>query len=640
MQSMSNTLQRAQAFDASGVNREARTIALALSSEAPYERHFGIEVLAHTPGAIDLSRLADGRHPLLINHDWQAQAGVITDVQIGEGGVLRGLAKVSRNAIGEELLNDAEDGIRTLASIGYEIQDVEITERDANGQTLQVRSLTGEQFALEMRALHGELWNRAGSPAQRAKGSGEPPLVRVTRWTPFEGSIVSIPADPSVGIGRSAAPTTAPEPTPKPQAPQEPTMQVEAPALNLSAEVAAATKAERARANEITAIGEQHARFKGPELARAAIESGESVDAFRQKLANAITAGQTQAVAEVGLSQGEARQFSVMRAIRAMVDRDWSGARFEKEVSDAICKRAGIAAPLNGGFYIPMEVQKRDLTVASPTGGGHLVATDLRPQNFIDLLRARAVVAQLGATMLPGLVGNVTIPKLTGAATAYWLANEATAITESQQTFGQLALSPKSVGAYTELSRNLMMQSTPAADTIVMGDFAKVMALAIDLAALEGTGAGGQPTGISGTAGIGSVTGTSFALATAIEFQTDLASGNALTGGCAYLTTPAVAGLLSTRARIASTDSITLWRGNVLEGQVEGYRAHTTTQLTAGSMIFGDFSQVVIGEWGMLELAMNPYANFQAAITGIRAIQSVDVGVRQAAAFSRAVSIT
>jgi HK97 family phage major capsid protein len=173
-----------------------------------------------------------------------------------------------------------------------------------------------------------------------------------------------------------------------------------------------------------------------------------------------------------------------------------------------------------------------------------------------------------------------------------------------------------------------------------MNDFAKVMALAVDLAALEGTGSSGQPSGISVTAGIGSVTGTSLDLADCIEFQTDVATGNALTPNCAYVTTPAVAGLLSARARISSTDSVTLWQGNVLEGRIEGYRARTTTQVTAASMVFGDFEQVVIGEWGFLEMALNPYASFAAAITGIRAIQSVDIGIRQAAAFSRATSIT
>ena len=124
-----------------------------------------------------------------------------------------------------------------------------------------------------------------------------------------------------------------------------------------------------------------------------------------------------------------------------------------------------------------------------------------------------------------------------------------------------------------------------------------------------------------------------------VEFQTDTAGSNALAENSAYLTTPTVAGLLMQRQRFSSTDS-PLWVGSVLDGQMAGYRATTTTVVTAGSMTFGDFSQVVIGEWGMLEIALNPYASFTAAITGVRAIQSIDVGIRQAAAFSRATSIT
>ena len=241
--------------------------------------------------------------------------------------------------------------------------------------------------------------------------------------------------------------------------------------------------------------------------------------------------------------------------------------------------------------------------------------------------------------VMTGLVGNVTIPKQTAAGTAYWLTNEATAITESQMTLGQLALSPKNVGAYTELSRQLMLQSSPAADALVMNDLARVLALAIDLAALEGSGASGQPTGISQTAGIGSVTGTSIDYAKVLEFQTDVAGGNALAANCAYVTTPSVAALLKQRVAFSSTAS-PLWEGGILDGNMQGFRAVATNSVTAASMVFGDFSQVVIGEWGMLELALNPYANFAAAISGIRAIQTVDIGIRQAGAFSRATSIT
>lgn len=425
---------------------------------------------------------------------------------------------------------------------------------------------------------------------------------------------------------------TAPEATPAPAAP----------AIQ-SQDTAARDAAQRKLTAELLAIGDAHERFNGRQLAREAIERGDTnTEALRSHIMNAMTAAQkgTTPAANLDLSRGETQRFSVLKAIRALVDKDWSGAGFERECHLEILKRTGLNAAVHGGFYMPADIQRRDLTVGTTTAGGNLVGTNLQPQSFIDLLRARSVCAGLGMTMLTGLVGNVTIPKLTGAATAYWLANEATAITESQQTFGQLALSPKTLGVYTEISRLLMMQSTPAVEALVMEDFARVMALGIDLAVLEGSGSSGQPTGISLTAGIGSVSGSSLALAGVTEFQTDLATGNALTPNCGFVTTPAVAGLLAQRARISSTDSVTLWRGSVLEGTVEGYRARTTTQITAATMTFGDFAQAVLAEWGMLEIALNPFANFGAAISGIRAIQSVDVGIRQAAAFSRATSIT
>jgi HK97 family phage major capsid protein len=504
-----------------------------------------------------------------------------------------------------------------------------------------------------------------GDPNQ---GDSQADTYRVTDWEPYEVSLVSVPADHSVGVGRSAEDdprhprpqAVQPAPVATPAAPattaaatnlpvsESKTMTttttpepLAAPALNVSQAAADAVKAERQRANELRAIGDQFSRFDGAAKATAAIESGETVQGFRNLMANAITAAQTSQVTNLDLSNKDQRRFGVLRAIRAMVDRDWRTAGFEKECSDAICKRAGIAEPVNGGFYVPFDVMnaKRDMTVGTTTEGGFMVGTNIQPQSFIDLLRARSVLAGLGATMLPGLVGSVTVPRLTGAATAYWLSTEATAITESQQTIGQLALSPKTVGAYTEISRLLMLQSTPAADALVMNDLTRVIALAVDLAGLQGSGSAGQPTGISGTAGIGSVTGTSLAYAGVVEFQTDVAAGNALSTGSAYVTTPAVAGLLMGRQRFSSTDT-PLWVGSVLDGQMGGFGATTTTQITAASMIFGDFSQVLIAEWGMFELAMNPYASFVAGITGIRAMQSIDVGVRQAAAFSRATSIT
>lgn len=578
-------VERCFSLDRAAIDEGARTVELAFSSEEPYDRYWGREILDHAPQSIRLGRLATGG-PLLCDHDSRDHVGVIESVQIGADRVGRAVVRFGKGARADEVYRDVLDGIRRSISVGYMIHKATLTEK-------------GEELD----------------------------TYRVTDWEPFEVSLVSVPADPTVGIGR-AADFLIEE--------RIPTMQVtEAPDLDKVR--AEARDAEKSRVSTLIAIGDQ---FKQTGMAADAVRSGESVDAFRAKLMDKLASQPLPAPsAQLDLSGGEVKRYSVLRAIRALVDRDWSQAGFERECHQAICQRAGVAEGANGGFYLPYEVQKRDMTAGTAANGGYLVATDNLAASFIDLLRKRAVVARLGATMLSGLVGNVTIPKLTAGGTAYWLTNEATAITESQQTLGQLALAPKNVGAYTEVSRQLMMQSSPAADSLIMNDLAKVLALAIDLAALEGSGASGQPTGISATAGIGSVTGTTIAYAGILEFQTDVAGSEALAENCAYVTTPAVASLLSQRQRFTSTDS-PLWQGNVLDGTVCGYRALSTNQVTAASMVFGDFSQVVIGEWGMLELALNPYANFAAAISGIRAIQTVDVGVRYAGAFSRATSIT
>jgi HK97 family phage major capsid protein/HK97 family phage prohead protease len=603
-------LERGFAVVRSSVNEEARTVELSFASECPYERWWGIEILDCTPTAMRMGRLTSGG-PLLCDHDTRDVIGVIESVQLGADRVARAVVRFGKSERAEEVFRDVVDGIRRNVSVGYQIHQAVLVETNDDQDT-----------------------------------------YRVTDWEPYEVSLVSVPADASVGVGRSAQgdspviTTTPPTFTQKdstvttatPEIVATPAASPAAPSIG-SQDVRAMENNMRKQFQEMTAIGEQFARFNGVALAKEAIEKGQTVDQLRGLVMNAMTASQTTQVTNLDLSKADQKRFSVFKAIRALTDKTWKGAEFELECHNEILKRTGLPEAVHGGFYMPMDVQKRDLTVGTASAGGNLVATNLLDSNFIDLLRARSRAAQLGATLLPGLVGNVAIPKLTGASTAYWLTNEATAITESQQTFGQLALAPKNLGAYTEISRQLMLQSTPAAEQLVMNDLAKVLALAIDLAAFEGSGSAGQPTGISATAGIGAVTGTSIALAGIVEFQTDTGAANALSPNSAYLTTPTVAGLLMQRQRFSSTDT-PLWTGSVLDGQMCGYTASTTTAITAASMIFGDFSQVVIGEWGMLEIALNPYANFSAAITGIRAIQSVDVGIRQAAAFSRATSIT
>lgn len=590
-------------FEREVVDAQARTVELAFSSEAPVERLWGVEILDHAPESVDLSRLLDGA-PLLRDHDARTQVGVIESAWIGADRRGRARVRFSRSRAGEEELQDVIDGIRTKVSVGYQVQ-----------------------------AVKHEL-SRDGVDT-----------YRMTRWTPFEVSIVSIPADNSVGVGRSAGNHQENPMSEVAQAPAAAPV-ASAPAAAAAPSITVDDRATRrlAEVDEMIRIGEQYAERGGREVAAQAIRDGKDIRWMTDELLKrAMSQASPASAGEIGMSKAEQKRYSVLRLLRALAtpnDRTLQrAAAFEFEAHQAAVEALG--GQSRGGIVIPMDVFKRDMTVAGVSGSNYLVGTTNMPGGLIELLRNRMVTTTLGARRLDGLVGNMTIPRLSAASTAYWLSTETSTITESQPTIGQLQLAPKNVGALVEVTRQMMLQSTPDVEQLVMDDLLNVIAIAIDKAALNGTGLTGQPTGVSATANIGSVTGTSIDYAKVLEFQTDVAAANALAGNLAYVTTPAVAALLKQRMRVTSTDSA-LWTGNISDGSLEGYRAMSTNQIAASSMIFGDWSQLVIASWGSVELATSDSdgTNFQTGVTSIRAMASVDIGVRIPAAFSLATSIT
>ena len=626
------------------------TVELSFASNDPYERWWGIEILECTPEAVRLNRINDGG-ALLFNHDWDALRGHHLPGSVrAEDNKVRGQVAISWAADDGKTIKLVQGGHLTKTSTGYEIHQIIEQSVGKSGEKIE-RTLDGQLFERVLTRCHaaapGDLaafrraLDAAAGPFERA--SNEPTTYRVTDWEILENSLVTVPADTTVGLGRSLASETAPI---HESIQEKSTMtEVVTPPVDVAAIERSFAEKSQKRVNDIAALGDQFKDFEGAKpLADAAIRSGQSVEDFTAALLKHISEKSQKFTPEIGMTQKEAQRFSVVKAIKAMIDNDWSDAGLEREASKAIADKIrsiGVERGGSGrGFFIPLEVQQRDMLVATAANGGNMVATNLRPQDFIELLRARTLSNELGVRRLSGLVGNADITKQTAGATGYWLASESTAITESQQTIGLLQLRPKNLGAYTEVTRQLLVQSTPDADSFVMGDLAAQLAVAIDAAVFNGSGASGQPTGIIGTSGVGSVTGTTLGLAGCIEFQTDVAGANALNANCRYVTTPAVAGLLSQRARIASTDSVTLWKGNINDGMVEGYQAHTSNNIPAATMLFGDFGQVILAEWGVLEIDVNPYANFAAGITGIRAFYTCDVGVRVPGAFSVAASIT
>jgi HK97 family phage major capsid protein/HK97 family phage prohead protease len=584
------------------IDLENRTLTLSFSSEMPVDRWFGKEVLDHTETSVRLDRLNNGAN-LLFNHRADDVLGVIEGATIGKDKRGYAKARIAKTQRGDEILGLIEDKILRNVSFLYRIYEIEEDKKSND--------------------------------------------YRAIDWEPMEISIVTIPADHSVGIGRSAEFEEREVKVLQPAAcaalPKGAIMAEQSAAAGESAEIqvidnATAVSLERQRNTDLTRLGIRHSIDQA--IVQRWIESNISVgDAAKECLKILATRQREEtSVAHLDMSKKEVKQYNLCRALNAVVNKNWANAGFELEASQEIAKRTG---KINNEhtFFVPMDIQKRDLIVGTSTMGGYLVSTG--NMGFIELLRNRSVIYRMGATRLSGLQGSVTVPKQTAPGTGYWLATEATGITESQMVIGQLALSPKNVGAYTEISRQLLLQSSPDAEMLVMNDLAAVVGLALDTAALTGPGTGGQPTGITVTTGIGSVTITTATVtyANVLEFQTDAASGNALAANSGYVTTPAIASLLKQKSRFTNTDT-PIWQGNILDGNIESLRAMSSNQITAGQLMFGDFSQVVIGEWGVLEVEANPYANFAAGIVGVRAFYSCDVGVRYPAAFSLGTGIT
>lgn len=606
---------------------EQETLSFPASSEEPVERWYGNEVLSHEPKAVRLKRATTGAMPLLFNHNIDDPIGVITGARVEDNRLMVD-AKLFATDRAAEVRQMIEGGLRNV-SLAYRINVIEENKKTET--------------------------------------------YRVTDWEPYEVSIVTVPADPTVGIGRGADTeyevrmirASSPAPSAATREETMPEVSPAAPVAQPAPVVAPSAAAIEAQRGDAVREMEKN-RVRGIEnLCKLNqlddkykdywIRSGMSLDQVSDDMLRIMEErgkNNPQSVSRLGLSDRETREFSLCRAINACSTNDWNLAPFELECSRAIAKAAN-RMPDPKKFFIPYEVQarqhetaierlaavlmKRDLTAASAGAGGYLVGT--QNVSFIELLRNKSVVFNMGAVRLSGLRDNVTIPKHSATGSTTWLANEAAQLSEVNQTFVQVSLTPKTVGGYTEISRQLLLQSNPSIEGIVSADLATIVALDIDLKALNGSGASGQPTGILNTAGIGSVTGTSLDYADIVEFQTDVFAGNALSGNAGYVTTGAVAGLLKTRVKFTSTAS-PIWEGRLEEGMVDGYRGVASNQMPAATMLFGDFAELIIAEWGVLEIEANPYADFKAGIVGVRAIASIDIGVRYPTAFSAASSIT
>jgi len=599
----SSDLRRDITFTREAVNVENRSLTVSFSSEEPVERWYGFEILDHSGNACDLSRL-NNRAPLLLGHDTEEQIGVVEKAWVQDG---RGYAEVrfGNGECASECFNDVKDGIRSKVSVGYRVKSM----------------------------MHEATQDGVES-------------YRVTGWQPYEISIVSVPADDSVGVGRSAENPTEIQVQMNRNLNLNPSSEggggaaVAAPAApRVEVTGDAARNAERTRISEINKLAK---RFNVSETdIDRFVNDGSSVDAFRSHILESRGLAKPVATEDpnIGLSQKDIRSYSLLRAIHCIA----SGKQLdgiEREASDAVAKR-NRRDP--SGFFVPHDIagrslaeargltaaQLRALNVTTSTQGGFTVGTDVLGSSLISLLRNKAMVAQLGATTLSGLMGDVAIPKVTGGAISYWLSETETG-TDSTQAFGQLGFKPKRLFGATAFTKQLLAQSSIDVEGFIRDDLMRVLALEKDRAAINGLGADGEPLGILNTTGINTVTFSAAATwAKVVQFETEVSTDNADYGTMAYLTTAPVRGKWKTTPKVTA-QAVYLWDPS---NTVNGYRAEVSQQVPSDKVIFANWANVIMADWDGMDVVVDPYSLAGSGQVKVTIQLLTDVGVRHPASF-------
>ena len=561
-----------------------RTVEMSISSESPVARSFGLEVLSHQEGDIDMSRLLN-KAPLLKDHDASQQIGVVENAYLdNQRGKLMSRVRFGRGTLASEIFNDVKDGIRTQVSIGYQI----------NPDSM-VKSETTDE-------------------------------VRVTDWMPMEVSIVSMGADQNVGFGRSLSlnQQTKTEKT------KEVIMTEETKSVDVEEQVRVKTDEILAkREKEIAEIIELGARHQKQDLAKQAIRDGKDLSSFRGELLTQIE-NQPLESQEIGLTETEAREFSIVKMAKhhagMQVDAD-----FEIEASRAYAKKLGRTP---SGFFVPEDVTnswgKRTMNTTNSAG---VVYDEKQYANLIDALTPYSTVLQANPTVLSNNTGNITIPRISSLSNSGWV-TEGNDVSASDPSIDTVTLSEKTNGAFTDLTRTLLQNTDGfSVENMVRNNLLRAMGVTWDQASVSGTGAGGQPTGIENTAGVNS---TAFGVAGAptfaelIEMQTKIFEDNSTldTNSVRYITTPALYGFGKSLATNGAGSPVA-----IRDDFLDGIQVLISSQVTANTFILGDFSEFIVATWGGLDVTVDQYALATSGGLRLIALSSVDYAVKHPVSF-------
>lgn len=612
---------------------EAVAVRLSVSSEAPYLRGLmfdpksgksihGYEVLGHGEGEIDFSRMKDGL--VIQDTHWGDQVGLMRNPEVKDG-KLTGEVEFCCGERAQEIRRDALAGLRRNMSVGYRVAEYRKVGEAEDGE----------------------------------------PIWRAVRWMPHEASFVNVPADATVGVGRSLEETGEAAATPAVVHKQE-TKSMDPNQVVECFRLAKAGNVEHAEVDDLIRSGKSFDEIRSVLEGKVEAYQGELRERAEAAKPSMPAPAAGRAIMDEGTQREVRRAYSLPNVLRALAGDTSVDVGFEREISDEIVAQTGRKAAQ--GIIVPDFIRAAansadgSLTLGTPAFGAdtsaggvagvggtgkNTIATNLLAGSFIDALRDALVLTGAGMQTLSGLVGDIAIPK-GGKVNAAWITAENGDASKTNPTFGQVQATPHSVGAYTDITRKLLLQSSIDVQGFVVRELVYAIAYALENAGFNGTGAGGQPTGLaSQVAQTVSFTAGAPTLAKVLEMVTKIDEANGNLGPQCFVGRPSVWGLLGGTldwTAVSGEGGV----GGVTSGKylldtitntMQGYRFVKSNIAPAKTLLFGDFSQLMLCLWSGTDVMVDQYSQCTKGALRVVALQDADFIVRQPEAFSKGTTL-
>lgn len=642
-------LRRVAAVEDGSIDVEKRTVKVAFASEIPYMRAFGNEILNVEAKSIDTSYLDNGA-AVLVNHDWDDLVGVVTDYSIDPDRIARAVVKFGRSPRAQEIFQDVTDGIRKQISFGYMVKTMEQADPIEGVPSFRVtsfvpfevsfvsvaadsigagvgKSLSTRDFNIEVQDMDefiramdvdGEDEETLEEKASKAEQEEQQQQTEGTEETPAEEQPEVKEADEAQEETKAEEEAAPADDTEQEKEEDQEDTQMRSASVSQNDP---RLEAELARVSTLTQLGE---KLKAVDIAKRCIEQGLDIETFKQLVLQ--SKGNTKM--EIGLTKDEAQRFSLIRAINAQLSGNWEQAGFEREVHEATATAMLRDKRAVNGIAIPFEVLTRASNNASNAGaGGNTIQTNVLGGSFIELLYNALVLPQLGATFIEAN-SPFSLPKASRGKTAAWVDENGVAPSGSA-TWTQVPFTPKRVADSTQISKRLLAQSTVDIEAMLMADFAKTIALAIQDAAINGDGQGNTPLGLMHRA-IQSVPFASAAPTRAEIVRMEGLIEDSNLAGNGFLVAPL------TKSTLKSTPLVPNFPQYLMDGnEMIGYPVAVSKVAAADTVLFGSWADLVIAHFGSLDICVDKSSSGLAKQNLVEVVvgMDADVNVRREESF-------